>query len=875
MNQLDGLLILCLLPLALLLCGYWLAALLPENSAADRLAFALLFGLGLTLAAVAAVNFAHPLAGAWAFACLLPGLPSLLPRNLAALGRDVAAVWRAGAARVALVALAYLLILLWPVMRAPASLFYDGTSNHDSFFWITGAEHLKRHSYLELPARTPTQPLYATAAAIVGWKPDWGRMGAEGLLALASSLIGVSAIKLYLYATASLYFAWLAGGWLALKTFVTDRPGWPAALALAGLQPLFAFFYGNSNLPNLLGALTGAAFVIAFERALRGPATGRSERAAYLGLVALSFHGLLCAYPEMVPFVLLPAGLLWLRHGFTAGWRPARVSCLLAAGAVVLGTALNPVTAVRAGHGFLASFGMARADQNWANLFNPLELAEYAPALASLSVTGARLLGPFLGWPLTAVFVFALGALLLRARDRFGLLAIFAGSGALLLYTVVTGFAYGWQKTVQFSGVFFGMACSAAVVHALATGTARGPAGRWATRLGLAALPAFMVFATAMNFRETYKWSDRKVISADWFALRDLSYTSLRDRPVLVEAGSFPMAFFHGMWSAYFLTESHLYFGARGDESGGYLRGEVVNEAQHPIPEPAAVLVGRRWAETFDADSPRLFTGREFVLLARANRILHLGGVFPLNGPPAVASEHLEFTIRPVAMSALRFVLTPEPGAQPAPDTAWEIHRRTDNGREYTARVEGAAPWSIEVPLVAGMRQTVEIRRTGGDRPVPGYPFLLSQLRISANPVPFSPENGRMDFTREGGWEEYQVSGLAAAGAAGVLAATTGSELWFVASPTRTDVALELIAEPRGQAGAPTGPIQTELWFNDTLLFSGQFSEPGVLRTRILAELWNHQHLARIRLRFPGATDGKTQLRLKSLTTRLATTPRP
>lgn len=877
MNQIDGLLILTFLPLALLLCGYWLAALLSDNTAADRLAFAVLFGLALLLAAVAAVNFQRPLAGVWAYACLVVGLPSLLPRNLTALWQDIREVLRGRPGGVALVLAGYLILLLWPVMKDPGSLFYDGTSNHDSFFWVAGAEHLKRHTYFELPGHTPTQPLLGTASAIVGWNPAWGRMGAEGLLALASSVIGVSPIKLYLYATACLYFAWLAGAWLALKTFVTANPGRPAALALAGLQPVFAFFYGNSNLPNLLGALTGAAFVIAFERALRSRRAGRPESDGYLVLAALAFHGLLCAYPEMTPFVLLPAGLLCLRHwwqaGFRAGWWP----CVLAGGSILLGVALNVATTIRAFHGFLESFGMARADENWANLFSPLGLAEHVPGLVSLSVPAARQLGPWLGWPLTFVLLAAALLVVLRARDRLGLLAVFSGSAALLLYTLVTGFAYGWQKTVQFSGVLVGMVFPAAVVHALVAALGEsGRLNRWLARLSLAAVPVFLAFATAMNFRETYKWSDRKVISADWFALRDASRTTLRQAPVLVEAASFPMAFFHGMWSAYFLTDSRLYFGARGEQNGGYLRGGVAQEGRFDIPAPAAYLVGRAWADTFDANSPRLLSGREYALLGRANRVLDLSGVFPLNGVPEVASARLALELAPAVASRLQFTLTPRPG-QTTRDASWEIRRQAAGVEAYTATVSGPPPWRFAVPLLARQRQTLRIECTpGSESGDEKYPFALSDLRVVSVPLPLAPDAGIIDFVRDRTWEDYLPEGLRALpGGDGVVAAPQEAVLQFVAARAEADVALELVARPQYAAGTPPTPLPTELWLNDSLVFTGFFTEPGVLRSRIFHEHWNQRPHAVIRLRFPGNPDGGPRLVLKTLTTRADTTPRP
>src|SRR5258707_465792 len=97
MNQLDGLLILGAIPLALLGCGYWLASLLESADPLERLAFALPCGLAVLLAEIAAVNFFQPLSGLWAYACLTPALLTcLLPRTRAGLWRDLGATIRAG-----------------------------------------------------------------------------------------------------------------------------------------------------------------------------------------------------------------------------------------------------------------------------------------------------------------------------------------------------------------------------------------------------------------------------------------------------------------------------------------------------------------------------------------------------------------------------------------------------------------------------------------------------------------------------------------------------------------------------------------------------------------------------------------------------------
>jgi hypothetical protein len=731
MNQLEGLLILIALPLGLLLNGYWIAAALKDETPLARLAVALPAGLFAILALVAAVNFFRPLAGVWAYACLAPALVTLAwPRLVRALGQDAAAAWRARDNLVLGAGALFFLCLLWPVLQNPATIFYDGTSNHDSFFWVAGAEHLKRSTYMAAPLVSPTQPLTHSAVAIIGWQPPWGRMGAEGLLAMVSSVINVSPLKLFLYATASLQLTWVALAWLALRTFYGAPSSRYIAAALVCLQSVFVFFFSNSNLPNLLGALAGATLIVATQRALT-IAAGAGRGAALL-LVTLSFHGLLCVYPEMVPFVLLSAGLLWLRAWFAAGPRAAARPCLLVAAAVILGALLNAATTLRAWHGFMASFAAARADTSWANLFNPLILPEYLPALASLSVPAARSLGHWLGWPLTLAFALAIGLMFRGARDRLGLAAVFAGSVLLIAYTIAEDFAYGWQKSVQFAGVFFSMAFPAAALDALHR--ARNGSVHWQrlVTVALAGIALYLGYATAMEIREGYKWSNRKVISADWFKLRSHVGEHLRGRPVLIEPATFRMAFFHGMWAAYFLRDGHIYYAARGDENGGYLRFYVRTEADPEMPPPNAYLVSRPWGDGLDANSPRILTGREYMLLQKSNRVLALRGFQPGNGMPDFAGGSIHLEILPHSPGNLLMELTPR-GDGPAPHLVWKAGR-TAGTDSFTTSVSGPPPWRIRIPLAALQQNQVDLVAESVDgTPLPAQ-YLVRGLRIEDSP---------------------------------------------------------------------------------------------------------------------------------------------
>ena len=727
MNLLENCLLLLGIPLGLILTGYWLAARLPVVSASERLAVAALSGLAGLIWNISIVNFFKPLNSTWAWACLWTvALTLLSPRARKLLWSDISAVAfnRRGAIAAALAA-AFLTLLLWPLLSRPSLVFYDGTSNHDAFFWISAAEHLKRHSYMEMPVTSAIRPLTNATPAIIGWTPSWGRMGAEGLLAFTSSIIGLAPVKLYLAATATLLIPWIAAVFLAVRTFLVGRLGMAATLALIVLQPVFVFYHGNSNLPNFVGALMAAAVVIATERALR-PEAGRG---VWLVLLALSLHGVLCSYPEMLPFVVMPGGLLWLRIWFKRGIRASLAPAGFTALAWIGGTVINPASSVRGWIGFISSFDTARANENWANLFEPLSWIEHIPALATLSVGTSKSLGPIIGALLTIALLIGLVLAFRRATDRLGALFTMAGAGALLAYTLYTGFNYGWQKTVQFGGAFWAAFFPVAIIDAFVRTV---PTARWTKlicRASLAGIVGLFSYATIMNCLDGHKWAQRKVLTQDWFSVREYARENLAAAPILVDGATFRMAFFHGMWATYFLPESDLYFAARGHESGGYLRDGVVNEANGPIPQPAAFMVSRDWLDTFDANSEKLFTGDTVALLKTANRVMSWEGLEPDNGTPHNARATIKIALIPHSRSQLSFKLAPRYTGEGATQR-WKITRQPDGQPAVTTEVAGPPPWLVTLPLEAGKMNRFELVAdpVPPDDPLP--PFTVRDILI-------------------------------------------------------------------------------------------------------------------------------------------------
>jgi hypothetical protein len=730
MNPLENCLLLAGLPLGMLLAGYWLAAGLRNAAASERLATAVLAGLSVLLWNVATVNFFKPLSGAWAWLCLWPVLATLLYRGaITLLWRDLVTVLANKRGMVAaILGVGFLTLLLWPLLSRPELVFYDGTSNHDAFFWISGAENLKRHTYMEMPVNSQVHPFYNTSRAIIGWRADWGRMGGEGLLALTSSLVGLAPVKLYLAATATLIVPWIAAVFLVVRTFLVRRLGLAATLGLVVLQPVFVFFYGNANLPNLIGALTGATAVVATQQALQ--ATER--RWIWLLLLAFAFHGLLCSYPEMVPFVLLPAGLLWLHAWFTKSPRLVWRAAIAVSAAWIVGALINPPSTVRAWYGFIASYEAGRANKNWANLFEPLSIAEHIPALATLSVIASKSIGPVLGALLSVILLIGIFLALRRAKDRLCALFTLAGSIALLVYTFTTGFMYGLQKTVQFGGALWAAFLPIAIIDAFARTTPAAKRAAYLSRAALVSVLALFSYATVVNCLDGHNWSHRKILTQDWFDVREYARDHLAGAPVLVDGATFRMAFFHGMWASYFLLDSDMYFAARGEENGGYLRDSIINEARSAIPAPSAYLVSRDWADTFDANSERLVLGDTVALLKNANRVSKSDGMQPDNGVPDNVEAHVMVEVTPHSRSQLKLTLSPRYPGKGAAESSWAVTSQVNGKDVFSATFGGPPPWNIVVPLTPGQLNHIEF--SAGPTPPPNRlpPFMVREIKIEA-----------------------------------------------------------------------------------------------------------------------------------------------
>ncbi len=597
----TALLLLAALPLALLLNGYALAARLHSFTPATRLAVALLAGLFVLSFSLSIANFFLPLSAFVSALCFWPAAAPLFHHpTRAQLQHDIAHTLRSRKSLFALaLAVLSLAALVSPELSRPGLVFYDASANHDAYFWISGAKRLQAHTYMEIAAVDPAHPWANITAAFSGWQPQWGRVAAENLLAAVASLTVRDPVEIYLAATAALLPAWIAAAFLVVTTFWLHRLGWLATAALVLFQPLFLFSRNNGNLPNLFGALAGAATVVAFSRTLaRSP-----DRPAWLAFLVLAIHALFHSYPELLPFIAIPCVLLFLRH-----LREPHASFTPLLIALALGFFLNPATSVRAFHGLLHSITVARIDIDWIDIFAQLHAFQYAPALATLSIPAALFLGPT--WCLLAslLLLAALVIAVRHAHDRFAAAASLSGGALLLVYTLLADFSYGWQKSAQFSALFLAAVLPVAVSPRFTSAAI--------TALFRASLLAFFACAVVFHALEQHKWSQRKALTHDWLALRD-SQSSTRLEAVRVEPATFPYPFFYSMWAAYFLPDTPIVFGAH-QHPAGYLRKTILRADAPDAPPASALLVGRPHLPASSPNVP-LFEAADFSLIKSAN----------------------------------------------------------------------------------------------------------------------------------------------------------------------------------------------------------------------------------------------------------------
>ena len=740
MIVLTGIAIAGTISLLMLFAGYVVAGFLSAETRLTRLAVASLSGLAWLILIASVVGAVAPMNGLELWLVWLPSLLAwLIPTTRTQLLQDLRATLGDAALPAALAGLGLLCVaLLLPYFIYPDLVFYDGRPNHDSFFWCIGAEYLQHHDYLSgsaNPAPNRDYPLFNHVYAILSAKPAWGRMGAEGFLTIAAGMFRRTPLEVYNFAIAA-----LAPAWILTVLAVARRTGLGAlnrwALGFVCFcQPLFVFFFANGNLPNLLGALFSGglwllALLLAEDRV--------QSRWPLLAAGILCVHGVLCSYPEILPFALLPVGLfaLWqLARRMPGSGRLVGSLALI----VLAGLCLNPLTTGRAWNGFWNSVYLVREDSHWANLFGPLDFAEYVASVITLAMSSMHKLGPVIGALASLAVLLSLVILLREGRRTTVVLISLSGFAVLLGYTLLKSFDYGWQKSVQVAAVPLAALFPMLLAGAAQTALGRPAGARW-RQVALAGTMAVMLYAMAGHTIGIVKSATDKGLTVPLLGLRDQLAREMPGQTITIDGATFHAGIFHSMWAARLFSRQPLVFLSQLDQAGGYLRDSI--RLANPVPPAPGALyyVAADWARAFDYQPDSLVHDRVGALVRQHNLVTEQAGFYRNTGVPDKAGARFSLTIYPVADGWLEFTLAPD--GKP-------VARCELRGQVATpASIESCAATAdaddrlvVRFPLKGGVLNRISAQIEGGPLVDPAndqtqFPFLVLQVRSGRTTTP-------------------------------------------------------------------------------------------------------------------------------------------
>lgn len=735
MTFVFGSLLAAAISLLMIFAGYMAAGFLAAETRVARMALASLFGLAWVVFAVSVMGAFMPLRGAATWLAWIPSFGVfLVPTTRRQLRADFTAAARSQIGLSAAAGFALLwLVLLLPFLAFPDLALFDGKTNHDNFFWCIGSQYLQSHDYLTIAAKNRDFPLFNVTWSFCGWHPVWARMASEGYLALTTASFGQTPVRLYNFFVSALALPWV------LVTFaLAGRMGLTAlsrrAVAFVFFcQPVLFFFVANGNVPNLFGTLfSGGLWFVAL--LLADAAPGSRWPLAIIGIFFL--HGILASYPEILVFALAPVGMLaWWKYFAEKSGRFRLLGWV--AIIVFVGFCLNPVTTVRLWSGIENSIGQAQDDSAWANIFSRVTYAGYLPSLITLGVPSIRLYG-LAGGLIASVAVGVSTVLIFKLTPRrLELFFSVAGFLALLAYTVVMSFGYGWQKSVQFFGIPLAVIFPMLFVGIMEERWRVFAAHRWtlAALLGTLVVMAHSMVGVAW---ENLKSASRKGITQPMLTYRERAAAEFPHQPVYVDGATFRAAFFESMWSACLFPENPLVFVSREEEAGGYLRDFV--SLDNPTEETTAgrYYVGARWARAFDYNPVPLVKDRVGVVLKEHNLVTEFSGFYHVVGVPDMCNAEFSFTMYPYADGWLEFALEPN-GKAMANCELKGIIVTSAGTQPLAAKPDGKGRLVVRFPLTAKTRNAITVAISGGpkidpDVDDPPYPFRIVGITSGRTP---------------------------------------------------------------------------------------------------------------------------------------------
>ena len=305
--------------------------------------------------------------------------------------------------------------------------------------------------------------------------------GFEYLVAIASTLLGRRAYETAL-PIATLAAPIALGGWTWLHSLLADRAprAWQVGvLAIATVSPLFVLPLGENYLTQAVSLALWPFAMAATLAFLRQPSI------ASVALAAVALAAAASVYPQLIPFIAPPAGLLVIvaaRHERLR--RPVAVVAALAALGVAL-LIVAPIELIRAYKSVTLFQGILGANPGFP-LFQAeqdLQLVLGGTSQYSMAPTGPGpeiwLLVPSVALMLGVAAVGVSSLWTMAARERTPMLALVAGvagvTAALYVkYKFGDDYGYGTYKALISGGALLG----GLLAVALASGSAAWRPGR-------------------------------------------------------------------------------------------------------------------------------------------------------------------------------------------------------------------------------------------------------------------------------------------------------------------------------------------------------------------------------------------------------------
>ena len=200
-------------------------------------------------------------------------------------------------------------VRLWPLADFHAIVPFEGTGNHDEFYYIFLAQRLYETSWSTIVSGALDGVSLITSAAMLP------RFGAELIMVFFATIGGISIPASHPLASAAGSVLWVAGALLVFATCLGPRSRTRvAAMVVIVLSPAAAYIVANNNLATLFGTAFVAGFGWALATCLQPEATAASGWRAGALLAAT-----LTCYVELIPVVMFVSFAVLLAAWASAG----------------------------------------------------------------------------------------------------------------------------------------------------------------------------------------------------------------------------------------------------------------------------------------------------------------------------------------------------------------------------------------------------------------------------------------------------------------------------------------------------------------------------------------------------------------------------